>query len=118
MPNQGLRVFLVRIDAKSWIRQKIIGGPLPDVADHLAATEGAVAGGMSADFDETAAAPIEIGVLRVGAMIAPRIIAALQAIASQLAVAVRQTRPLPIPLPWAGAARPNCKRLQLRYQLT
>ena len=72
----GLRVFLVRVGAKSWIRQKIIRGPLPDIADHLAATEGAVTGFMHGNFDETAAAPVEIGVLRFGAIIAPRVMAA------------------------------------------
>ena len=69
----GLRVFLVRIRAKPWIRQKIIGGPLPDIANHLAATEGAVAGAMSGNFDDTAAAPVETGMMLRGGFIAPRI---------------------------------------------
>ena len=38
-----LRVFLIGIDGKTRIRQKIIGSPFPHITDHLAAAEGAIA---------------------------------------------------------------------------
>jgi hypothetical protein len=46
-----LRVFLIRIYGKSWIRQKIVRRPLPNVAEHLAAAKSAVAGLMGTDLD-------------------------------------------------------------------
>ena len=48
-----LRVFLVRIYDKPWIRRELIGRPFPYIADHLAAAEGAIAAGVRADFPRT-----------------------------------------------------------------
>ena len=48
-----LRVFLVRIYDKPWIRHEIIGRPFPYIADHLAAAEGAIAARVRADLRKT-----------------------------------------------------------------
>src|SRR5438874_2244907 len=42
----GFGVLPVRIDDEAGIRQEVRGGPLPDVADQLPASGGAVAGGQ------------------------------------------------------------------------
>ena len=65
-----LRVFLVRIYDKPWIRREIIRRPFPYIADHLAAAEGAIAARVSADFDQTRA-PVQVSALGRGRIIAP-----------------------------------------------
>ena len=66
----GLRVFLVRIYDKPWIRREIIRRPFPYIADHLAAAEGAIAARVSADFGQTGA-PVQVSALSGGRIIAP-----------------------------------------------
>jgi hypothetical protein len=48
-----LRVFLIGIYDKPWIRRKIIRRPFPYIADHLATAEGAIAAWVSADIGQT-----------------------------------------------------------------
>src|SRR5262249_46883896 len=47
----GLRVVLVGIGGEAGERQEIRRRPFPDIADHLAAAEGAVAGRQRGDID-------------------------------------------------------------------
>ncbi len=75
----GLGIFFVRIGAEAWIRKERIRRPFPDVADHLAAAEGAVAARMGADFDQAAGAPVEIGGFGTRRPIAPRVMAPARA---------------------------------------
>src|SRR5207248_10439732 len=46
-PEPRLGIFFVRIGDKTGIRQKIVGRPFPDIADHLPAAEGTVSRGQS-----------------------------------------------------------------------
>jgi hypothetical protein len=52
---------------------KGIRRPLPDIADHLAAAEGAVTGGVGTDFDQAAGAPVEICSFGARRLVTPRI---------------------------------------------
>ena len=66
----GLRVFLVRIYDKPRIRREMIGRPFPYIADHLPATEGAIAIRVGAHFHQTRA-PVQVSSVRCGRIIAP-----------------------------------------------
>ena len=61
VPNQGSRVLLVRVGDEAGVGQEVARRPLPDVADHLPAAEGAVARGQRADVDAAAAPAVEVG---------------------------------------------------------
>src|SRR6516165_6459594 len=67
----GLRVFAVRIDLESRVWLEVAGGPLPDVADHMAAAEGAVAFRKCADIYGAHRAPAQISPLQSQRVIAP-----------------------------------------------
>src|SRR3990170_31257 len=45
-PKIRLRVLFVRVTLEARVRLEGVGHPFPDVADHLAAAEGAVASGQ------------------------------------------------------------------------
>ena len=57
----GLRVFLVRIYDKSWIRREIIGRPFPYIADHLPAANCGCSFGIIGDITAATQCPIEVG---------------------------------------------------------
>src|SRR5262245_50999372 len=63
----GLRVLLIWVGDEARIGLEPILAPLPDVAVHLPAAEGAVAVRVRGDVDGAAGAPIEIGVGELGA---------------------------------------------------
>src|SRR5512145_3225714 len=71
-----LGVFLVRIGAKAGKRLKVARRPLPDIADHLAASIRAIAVGVGADLDHPTGAPIQIRMIRRWRVIAPRKVSA------------------------------------------
>src|SRR5215469_4244097 len=68
----GLRVFPIRIDLEAGVWPEIAGSPLPDVADHLAAAEGAVTFRKCADIQGAHRSPAQVGALQSRRVIAPR----------------------------------------------
>src|SRR5262245_63483966 len=71
------RVVAIGIDDEAGVRLERGGGPLPDVAEHLAATERAVAVGQRSDVDAAERAAIEVRARRptrrIGWTVAPRV---------------------------------------------
>src|ERR1700694_3437600 len=59
-----LRIFLICIANEAGIRPEGIRHPFPDIADHLPATERAVAGRERTYVDGAAGAKVEVGPLR------------------------------------------------------
>src|SRR5262245_43686364 len=72
LPEGRLRVLLVRIAHESRIGLEGVGDPLPHVADHLTAAEGAVAGGQRPDVDRAPGPVIEVRAVRGRWLIPPR----------------------------------------------
>src|SRR5262249_40630919 len=56
-----LRIILVWIRGEAGERHEIRGRPFPHIADHLPASEGAVAGGAGSDIERTVEGEIEVG---------------------------------------------------------
>ena len=67
-----LRVVSVGICSEPCVRPEVRSRPLPDIADHLAAAESAVAFGTGGDGDRTVERIIEIGAGGRGRRVAPR----------------------------------------------
>src|SRR5713101_9715956 len=67
----GLGVFLVGINHKSRIRAEIAARPLPDITDHLAAAEGAIASSTLAHIHCTQRAPTQVGAIRRWWIVSP-----------------------------------------------
>src|SRR5262249_41543541 len=55
-----LRIILVWIRGEAGERHEIRGRPFPHIADHLPASEGAVAGGAGSDIERTVEVEIEV----------------------------------------------------------
>src|SRR2546428_7603983 len=70
-PYTTLFRSLVRIANESGIGLEGVGDPLPHVADHLTAADGAVAGGQRPDVDRAAGPVIEIHTARRRWVVAP-----------------------------------------------
>src|ERR1700730_1920800 len=70
-PRRG--IFLVRARLESRVSDETGVRPLPDVADHLAASERAVARGKGVDFYTTHRLPIQTSAVQSRRFAAPRI---------------------------------------------
>src|SRR5215472_17224130 len=68
----GLRVLPILIDLESRVWPEIACSPLPDVADHLAAPEGAVAFRKCANIHCAHRSPAQVGTLQPARVIEPR----------------------------------------------
>src|SRR5262249_43378701 len=66
-----LRIILVWIRGEARERHEIRGRPFPDIADHLPASEGAVAGSAGSDIERTVEGEIEVGACAVRRRLAP-----------------------------------------------
>src|SRR4029434_888014 len=66
-----LRVVLVGIGIEAREGQEVRRGPFPDIADHLAADEGAVALAKGRDIDRPVAREVEMGARRCRRPVAP-----------------------------------------------
>ena len=64
IPKPGLGIFLVRAGDKPRIRTEVARRPFPYIADHLPASEGAVAVGARRDIERSVDREIEVGPLQ------------------------------------------------------
>src|SRR5215472_376229 len=67
----GLGVFAIGIHLEAWIGFEIVSYPFPHVADHLTATERAVAGCKSSHVRRASGAATKVGLLRAWRRISP-----------------------------------------------
>src|SRR5882762_338362 len=67
-----LGIFFVRIDGETRVGKKISCSPLPDISNHLAATEDAVAGGQGTHGTAAYTESIQVRAFRNGRLITPR----------------------------------------------
>ena len=108
-----LRVFLIRIRDKSWIRHEVVSGPLPDIADHLTTTKRAVACSMGADFNDSVL-PVKICLGHLSVAYRPRENDAVCCSSCNRRELVLPMRQFPILLRSVNAVRPKRKTLPLR----
>src|SRR5437660_11527999 len=67
-----LGIFFVRIHYEAGIWQEVRRGPFPDIADHLPATEHAVARGQRGSWTTASASCVQMRPFRHGRLAAPR----------------------------------------------
>src|SRR5262249_24291265 len=107
-----LRIILVWVRGEAGERYEIRGRPFPHIADHLPASEGAVAGGAGSDIERVVEGEIEVGAF--AAPPRPRASGACDRPSGSRPRSLRRQPPLPI-RPRSGAgAWPSCTRLAPR----
>src|SRR5688572_211367 len=106
-----LRVFLIRIRDKSWIGHEVVSGPLPDIADHLTTTKGAVAGLVGANFND-AVLPVEICLVACGQGISPGEMTPFVAQAVTVRSRFCRCGSFPFCFAWQTPSRPGAKRFR------
>src|SRR5262249_24138497 len=115
VPKPWNRIFLIRIYYESWIGSEIIGCPFPNISDHLAASELAVARRQGAGRYAAHCLPIKIRSLRRGRLLSPgelRLPSTASRAAGGLPVAARR-RHFPLRLTRQSSPSPSTKCIGL-----
>src|SRR5262249_13662091 len=108
-----LRIILVWIRGEARERHEIRGRPFPHIADHLPASEGAVAGGAGSNIERTVEGEIEVGAFLARRPLAPGPVALAIGQAGAVRARLADSRGFPFGLGRKPALSPVAPGLRL-----